>query len=182
MKKIVFFNGSPRKNGYSVKIMNKIIEGAKSKGAEIIICNLNDDGVKGCQGCLYCKSHTECITKDTMSPALEALRTADAFVASFPIYFGHISGQSKLFLDRLYSFFNKDFSAKHPDKKFVTIFSQGSPMEGAYDSVSDIIESSFNRLGWNKVIRFNANGTNFGEELTEELLEKAFEAGCNLAE
>ena len=182
MKKIVFFNGSPRKNGYSVKIMNKIIEGAKSKDAEIIICDLNDDGIKGCQGCLYCKSHTECITNDQMSPALEALRTADAVVASFPIYFGCITGQSKLFLDRLYSFLNKDFSAKHPDKKFVTIFSQGSPKEDGYANVADTIDSSFKLMGWDQAGRFLAKGTNFDEELTEELLKKAFDTGCSIAE
>ncbi len=182
MKKIVVFLGSPRKNGYSAKLTEQVIAGAKSKGADIMICDLNADGIKGCQGCNWCKSHTECITKDTMSPALEALRTADCVVASFPIYWMDISGQAKLFLDRLYSFTAKDFSPKHPDKKFVTVFSQGSGKEDAYKHIMDAHNGYFKMFGWEMVDSILGYGSNFGVELTQELLDRAFEAGCKLAE
>lgn len=181
MKKIVVFTGSPRKNGYSARLVEQVIVGAKSKGADIMVCDLNADGVKGCQGCSYCKSHTECITKDTMSPALEALRTADGVVASFPIYWMDISGQSKLFLDRLYSFINSN-GPKHPGKKFATIFSQGSGKEGAYKHVMDAHNGYFKMFGWEMVDSIMGWGSNFGVELTQQQLDRAFEAGCKLAE
>ncbi|OOM76081.1 NADPH-dependent FMN reductase [Clostridium sp. BL-8] len=36
MSKVVIFNGSPRKNGYTTKLLEQVAKGAKSKGAEII--------------------------------------------------------------------------------------------------------------------------------------------------
>ncbi len=182
MKKIVVFLGSPRKNGYSARLAEQVIAGAKSKGADVMVCDLNEDGIKGCQGCNYCKTHTECVQTDKMSPALEALRTADGVVATFPIYWMDISGQAKLFLDRLYSFTAKDFSAKHPGKKFVTIFSQGSGKEDAYKHVADTHNGYFKMFGWQQVDSILGWGSNFGVELTQEQLDRAYEAGCKLAE
>jgi len=182
MKKIIVFNGSPRKNGFSSRLIAQVVKGAKSKGADVMVCDLNEDGIKGCQGCNYCKTHTECITKDKMSPALEALRTADGLVASFPIYWGGISGQSKLFLDRLYSFTGGDFSSKHPGKKFVSIYTQGSGNENAYKTVAETNDGYFAMFGWEKADSILAYGNNAGMDLTQELLDRAFEAGCKLAE
>lgn len=181
MKKIVVFNGSPRKNGYSIKLLDKVIEGAKSKGAEVIVCDLNQEGVKGCQGCLYCKSHTECITKDKMSPALEALRTADGLVTAFPVYFMDINGQSKLFIDRLYSFIDNN-GAKHPGKKFVSIYAQGSNKEDAYTHLAEKYNGCYKMFGWEEVDTIFSIGASFGAQLSQEMLDRAFEAGCKLAE
>ena len=64
MKKIVVFLGSPRKNGYSARLAEQVIAGAKSKGADVMVCDLNEDGIKGCQGCNYCKTHTECVQNE----------------------------------------------------------------------------------------------------------------------
>lgn len=49
MSKIVAFLGSPRKNGYTAKLINRILDGAKSEGAEVIVYDLNAEGIKGCQ-------------------------------------------------------------------------------------------------------------------------------------
>ena len=53
MSKVVIFNGSPRKNGYTSKLLKQVEKGAKSKGAEVIEFDLNDSGIHGCQGCYY---------------------------------------------------------------------------------------------------------------------------------
>ena len=39
MKKIVVFLGSPRKNGYSARLAEQVIAGAKSKGADVMVCD-----------------------------------------------------------------------------------------------------------------------------------------------
>lgn len=182
MAKIVVFQGSPRKNGWCARLTEQVIAGIQSQGGEVLVCDLNEVGIKGCQGCNYCKTHTECITKDKMSPALEALRTADGVVATFPIYWGGISGQSKLFIDRLYSFTAKGFSSKHPGKKAVTIFAQGAGSESAYQHVVDTYNGSFKMLGWELTDSILAFGTNTpGAEMTQALLDRAYEAGKNLA-
>ena len=181
MKKIVVFNGSPRPGGYSVKLLDKVIEGAQSKGAQVIVCNLNDDGVKGCQGCNWCMTHTECLTKDKMSPALEELRTADGLVSAFPVYFGDISGQSKLFFDRLYSFLNLN-GPKHPGKKFVSVYTQGNNDPDKYKFIAEKYNDFYKMFGWEEIDTIFSVGGSSGAVLTQEILDRAFEAGCRLAE
>ncbi len=50
MSKIVVFKGSPNKNGYTTKLLQQVVKGAKSKGAEVIEFDLNNPGIRGCQG------------------------------------------------------------------------------------------------------------------------------------
>ena len=183
MKKIVVFQGSPRKNGACAKILDQIMAGAKSKGAEVIFCDLNGDGVKGCQGCGWCRSHDGCITKDAMAPALEALREADGMVASFPIYWGGVSGQAKLLIDRLYSFASKNFTSKHPGKKFITVYAQGAGDPEVYRHVVEANDRNFTFFQWELIDHLLAYGTSAnGCELSEALQKQAFEAGCRIAE
>lgn len=66
MSKVIAFLGSPRKTGYTTQLVERVLEGAKSVGAEVIIYRLNDEGVKGCQGCFYCRTHEGCATKDKL--------------------------------------------------------------------------------------------------------------------
>lgn len=42
MSKVVIFKGSPRKNGYTTKLLDQVAKGAKSKGAEVIEFDLNN--------------------------------------------------------------------------------------------------------------------------------------------
>ena len=44
MGKIVVFKGSPRKNGYSTKLVEQVISGAKDAGAEVITIIMMTDG------------------------------------------------------------------------------------------------------------------------------------------
>jgi multimeric flavodoxin WrbA len=42
MKKVVAFNGSPRKSGNTATVVEEILRGAKQAGADIKTYNLND--------------------------------------------------------------------------------------------------------------------------------------------
>ena len=56
IKKIIGFNGSPRK-GFNTDIMvQKCLEGAKSAGAEVKLYQISDlKNIKACESCLQCK-------------------------------------------------------------------------------------------------------------------------------
>jgi len=53
--KIIAINGSPRKNCNTAKLLKKVLEGAKSKGADTELINLYDLNYKGCNSCFLCK-------------------------------------------------------------------------------------------------------------------------------
>jgi len=182
MSKVVIFKGSPRKNGYTTKLLEQVANGAKSKGAEVIEFDLNDPGIRGCQGCFYCRTHDGCAINDYLQPMYKAIAEADAIVFGSPIYYYQITGQTKIWLDRTFPMLeglgHAFFTPRHPGKKLITIFAQGSsdPKMGAegIKFVNDIFEG----YGWkleDSIHYFHTSDTMF-----DELSLRAFKDGENL--
>lgn len=181
MSKILAFWGSPRKNGDTAKLMKQVIAGAESEGAEIISYDLNDPSIRGCQGCYYCRTHDGCATKDGLSSMYEHMKDADGIVASFPIYFGNISGQSKQFVDRLYPMLGGDFKPRHPGKKAVTLYAQANVNKDLCKAAIDINNMFFTAFGWellDSILSYGNSDPNYS--IPQELLDRAFEAGRRL--
>jgi len=178
MSKVIAFLGSPRKNGFSARLVSSVLDGARSAGAEVVVYDLNADGVKGCQGCFWCRKHDTCAQQDAFSPVYGEIREACAVVAAFPLYFGQIGGQGKLWLDRMYPMFNEDFSPRFPGKKAVTIFAQAKAdpnvMQSAIDSVNGLIRG----YGWELTRSFLIAGTVQPDYAApESMLREAYQAG-----
>jgi multimeric flavodoxin WrbA len=130
--KIVAVLGSPRLNGNSTFIAERFLETANNLGAETQSFALNKLKYQGCQACRACKKSLEvCVIKDDLTDVLDAVRKADVVVLAAPVYFGDISGQMKLFIDRTYSFLTPDFhsnpkgSRLFPGKTGIFILTQG---------------------------------------------------------
>ena len=49
--KVIAFNGSPRKEWNTAKLLEKALEGADSQGAETELIHLYDLNFKGCISC-----------------------------------------------------------------------------------------------------------------------------------
>src|SRR5450631_1745693 len=103
---ILAINGSPRKKWNTATLLEKALEGAASRGAETEIIHLYDLDFKGCTSCFACKlkggkSYGKCAMNDGLTPVLEKLAHADAFVLGSPIYFGTVTGEMRSFMERL---------------------------------------------------------------------------------
>ena len=104
--KIIAINGSPKPNGNTAKLLNKAVEGATSKGAEVEIINLYKLNYKGCIACYSCKKKESkkphhCAVKDDLTPIFEKIKNADAVIFASPNYFSDITGEMRSFLERL---------------------------------------------------------------------------------
>ncbi len=104
--KVIAFNGSPRKKWNTATLLEKVLEGAKSQGAEIELIHLYDLDFKGCLSCLACKtingrSYGKCAIRDGLKPILEKAANADAVIVGSPIYIGNATGETRSFLERL---------------------------------------------------------------------------------
>ena len=182
MSKLVVFAGSPRRNGIGSLLMDQVIAGATSVGAEVKVYHLNDKDIRGCQACYYCRSHEACSVKDGLQPMYEDIVSADGILATFPIYFHGISGQSKLWLDRLFPMMNSDFTPRHPGKKFLPIYTQGNPDKDKFKDSIEITNQAFNMFGWEFVDSLLITGTSLPQfELSQDVLERAFELGKKLS-
>ena len=127
--KVVGFNGSPRANGNTEILIQEALQGAADKGAETRIYTLDKLKIGGCKACYACKNDRRCIQQDDMQKLYDEIESADAIVFGSPIYMGHITGQSKIFMDRLYNYLmTPQFTSKlGAGKKAVLILAQGNP-------------------------------------------------------
>ena len=99
--KVIGIVGSPRRGQNTGTLVQRVLDGAHSEGAETEIFYLSDYQIAPCDACDGCFHFGECVKGDDMRILHMALREARAFVLGTPIYFDHVSAQTKTFLDRL---------------------------------------------------------------------------------
>lgn len=146
---VKIINGSPRKNGNSAFIADSLLKSFKEKGYSVDLLHLNEIDFKGCQGCLSCrKNNSFCVVNDELSKMLPKFVDLDLFVIISPNYYGAVSGQTKLFMDRWYCLKdgNRRTKLKEGVKAFF-IFTQGSPNRDHGKSVVDWARHIFEGFG-----------------------------------
>jgi len=89
--------GSPRKGGNTSILLSETME-VLGKELEIEIINVVDYKIKPCVSCRECLHGGKCIIKDEMF--YDKLLEAQVIVIASPVYFGDITGQLKIALDR----------------------------------------------------------------------------------
>ncbi|MFP3983911.1 MAG: flavodoxin family protein [Desulfurivibrionaceae bacterium] len=180
--KIACILGSPRKDGNSATIADHFLRTAEGLGAETRIFRLNELDFKGCQACYACKKESDrCIISDDLSEVLDTVREADILVLATPVYFGAITGQLKLFIDRTFSFLNPDFitsstpSRLTPGKKLVFIAAQGQPDEKLFADIYPHYESFLRWFGYTDNYLIRACGVNSRGEVKkqQQVMDKA---------
>ena len=104
---IIAINGSPRKKWNTAAMLEHVLSGAASKGAQTELVHLYDYDYKGCHSCFACKtrdgkSYGRCAVRDGITPVLEKIHNeADALILGTPFYFGTMSGMMRSFTERL---------------------------------------------------------------------------------
>ena len=131
--KIIALVGSPRRGKNTQSLVESILNCAAQKGAAVKMYHLADLHYQGCQSCYACKGADNCALPDDVTPILAEVAQADAVVLGTPIYMWQMSGQLKLFVDRLFAFYRYGRPSKlPPGKKVLLAASQGNPDEEAF--------------------------------------------------
>lgn len=182
--KVVGFVGSPRKQGNTAILVDEVLRGAREAGAETRAYYLNEMDINGCQGCRACKKKEGiCVQKDDMAQIYGAIKDADAVVVGTPVYFGQMTGQTKLFADRLYAFLNNDFTHRlGGGKKTVMIYTQGQPKSDMFQPSFDLNNSMLSLVGLKiqETIVAAGNIRNDDVRKNQEAMGKAHTAGGSL--
>lgn len=106
-KKIVFVQGSPRKNGNTRAMARVAMDAARGLGAavsEIDATRLTFEA-PGCIGCYRCQQSEvfECAIGDPLAKSVATLPGFDVIVMATPIYWWSFTAQIKIFIDRMFS-------------------------------------------------------------------------------
>lgn len=182
----VVVNGSPRRDGNTACALDVVVQGITKVSPDALVqtFNLNEIGFRGCQGCLACKTEDahRCMLDDGLAPLLDTINEADTLVIGSPIYMGHVSGQTKCFLDRMYGFMGPNRTLRlRPGKRAVVVITQGMEDESAYASVTELLERFFLRRGFSNVrtvVVPGTSGRNRGDiKFREEIYHRLYEAG-----
>jgi multimeric flavodoxin WrbA len=148
--KVVAFNGSPRKNWNTAMLLEKVLEGAASQGADTELIHLYELKFTGCVSCFACKkiggkNYGKCAAKDDLSLILEKIREVNAFILGSPIYFGTVSGEMKSFMERLLFPYMAYTAPPQPifNKKINTafIYTMNAPEESIKEASTHRIEA-----------------------------------------
>lgn len=183
--KVIGFSGSPRRDGNTDRFVQRVLAGAESAGAETGFYRLDDMQIRGCRACMGCRRKPECSIDDDFSPLLPDIFAADALVLGSPVYMWQVTGQTKLFMDRLYPVINPDFSSrlkKHP--KMVLVFAQGNPDPKSFDTYFQHTRNMFGFLGFTVTDVLVAAGTRGLSDIAglSPVLEQALAAGKALCQ
>lgn len=100
--RILGINASPRKGGNTETLLDKALEGAASAGAEIRKLSLRELDINPVQEKEYEKitSTGLSVVEDDMQAVLVGIAASDAVILASPIFFGSLSSQAKVMIDR----------------------------------------------------------------------------------
>ncbi len=94
------FVASPIRGGSVDLLVDQVLAGAASTGADVEKVFLNDLTIRPCQSCGIDNSAGRCRIEDDMRRLERLLLESDLLVLGTPVYFDTVSAQMKLMIDR----------------------------------------------------------------------------------
>lgn len=99
--KVLVIHASPRAKGNSDLLCDAFIRGAEESGHSAEKISLREKEIHPCRACYACFKTGRCVQNDDMAGILQKAEAADVLVLASPTYFLTMSGQMKVFIDRL---------------------------------------------------------------------------------
>lgn len=109
--------GSPRRKGNSDILLDKVLEGARSVGANVTTIYVRDLKMIGCIECGGCDKTGKCIVKDDMQNVYPMLESADIIFLASPIFFYNVSAFAKALIDRCQALWRKRMLTKTQEER-----------------------------------------------------------------
>ena len=135
--RIVFVQGSPRKNGNTRAVTNIAMAAAKENEAEVneidvINLDFKEPGCVGCQKCQQSEAFV-CAFNDEVAQNVATLPDYNVIVLASPLYWWSYSAQLKIFIDRMYSLSKisdpENYKSMLAGKTLALLATAGGPLE-----------------------------------------------------
>ena len=126
---IIALCGSPRIGGNTDLLTDACLQGAQESGLEIKKIRLNELHIRPCQECGECQQTGKCVIQDDMQGVYALLRQASGIIVASPIFFGSLTAQTKIAIDRGQCCWVSKYLLKNP------FFPSSSKIPGVFLSV-----------------------------------------------
>jgi len=110
--KVLGLFGSPRRGGNTDLLLEEMLKGAESQGAEIERIFLSDWDISGCRECRSCEVTGNCVAQDQMQELYPKLSEADYIILASPIFFYGVTAQAKRTIDRCQALWARKYVLK----------------------------------------------------------------------
>ena len=183
-------NGSPRIGGNSDILLDKALEGCRDKGAHTEKIILNTLKFSPCQECENHKSDGTCILEDDMQAVYQKVQDADVIILASPIFFGSLSAQTKMMIDRFQCLWiakfreyviKKDIFRTKRKGAFISV--EASQKREFFDNAKSIVKNLFATISVDYQAELFISGIDEKGSILEHVddLKKAFVLGQRIA-
>jgi multimeric flavodoxin WrbA len=115
--KVLGIYGSPRKGGNTDQLLDKVLEGAQSAGAEVKRVYTRELSLCGCIECGGCDKTGKCVVQDDMQKVYPLLDWAEVIFLASPIFFYGVTAQAKALIDRAQAHWSRQLLEKTPEER-----------------------------------------------------------------
>lgn len=179
--------GSPRIGGNTDIILDRVLEAAKTKGSGVEKIVLNKLKFSPCQECENLKDDGTCIVNDDMKAVYKKIDDADVIVLASPIFFGSLSAQTKMMIDRFQCAWRAKYILKKnvysKKRKGIFISVEGTRRKDFFENAKSIVKNLFATINADYKEEFFCSGIDEKGDIkkSSDLIEKAFELGKRIA-
>jgi multimeric flavodoxin WrbA len=184
-KKVLIVMASPRARGNSTMLAEEAARGAADAGAEVRPVHLAKMTFGPCLACEACRKPGAegCVRDDDLKALNADIKAADALLIATPVYWFTMSGQAKLFMDRLYVFGAGKYRELKGKRVGIILASGDTDFRGSGAvNAMRAFEDAFAYLGAPIVGRIHSGGGQAGAvKKNKALMKEAYDLGRSLA-
>ncbi len=176
--KVLALIGSPRKGGNTDILVDRILQGSKTRGHTSEKLYLYDYELAPCTDCRKCKKgDLVCTVNDGMQDIYPKIQEADLVIFGTPLYWFGTTGKMKLLIDRMRPFIA---NGKMRGKKGTVVTVSGEETRFC-EPMIEMFRLTFDYLGMEFAGKFLAQAFEKGEiRKNQKVLEQAHELGVLL--
>lgn len=158
--KTLIFNGSSRKKGETVSLINRLME---LMDGEFKVVDAYRSNISPCLDCRYCWKQPGCAIDDEMQEVYRYIEECDNIVIASPIYFSELTGKILDVASRLQTYFCAGYFRKEelnikPKKGAVILVGGGDGrIEKPYETACTLLHHMNCRDIHEVVCSFNTN-------------------------
>ena len=164
--------------------MDRVTESLTSVG---FVCKrycLGEMEIEYCLGCRKCESDNRCVHDDDMNILYSEIKACDGVLIGSPSYWGDITGQLKVFIDRSLHLCNtRTGKSILPHGKFAgSIAVRSGELDAENLRIIQTLEHYFRHLDMNPLVRLSVTGASRPADVAanEALMKKLNKFGSHL--